>query len=265
MTRRHAPAEAELEGPAAVDVAVLEMLGANGIFRCLSADGQRRLARLGRRRAFAPGDALMREGEASHCMHVIVRGLVRVDRRQQGAATPLCLAELGPGETVGEMGLLNDAPRSATVTALEDTRTLELDEAALAMLLAEFPEVSAELLRTLSRRLRGTTVLTALRLMHRARAGERAQAEAKAETARLQGVQLAARTMEHHVNSQLTLTLGYSELLAADPRLPGELLERAQLAAKGARDAAATVQKFRRIAEVRPDTSLGAGALLRLD
>jgi CRP-like cAMP-binding protein len=244
---------------------MLTVLASAAIFRSLRSDELARLATLGRRRVFPSGELLMRQGEASDCLHAILRGRVRVERTRSDRRAPLFVAELGPGETVGEMGLLNHAPRSATVTALEDTETLELDAAAVAMILAEFPDVSTELLRTLSARLRGTTVLSALRIVHDALTRERAQAAAREEAAHLQGVLLAARTMEHHINNQLSLAVGYGELLADDPRLPSDLRERVQLVVDGTRSAAETVQKFQRIAEIRLDTSLGTDALLRLD
>jgi CRP-like cAMP-binding protein len=71
------------------------------------------------------------------------------------------LAELGPNDVVGEMGLLDNAPRSATVAALEDTETLEIHATVMALVLMDYPQVAAALLRTLSRRLRSADELAA--------------------------------------------------------------------------------------------------------
>jgi hypothetical protein len=46
--------------------------------------------------------------------------------------------------------------------------------------------------------------------------------------ARLEGVRLAARTLEHHLTNHLTLTVGYAELIAEDPELPERLREMAR-------------------------------------
>jgi len=80
----------------------------------------------------------MRQGEPSDLMYVIVQGqAIRV-------------AELGPGETVGEMGLLDRDPRTATVVALEDTSAIELTADTLAGIMLQIPEVARSLLHILS-------------------------------------------------------------------------------------------------------------------
>jgi CRP/FNR family transcriptional regulator len=101
----------------------------------------------------------MRQGEASDTMHVIVSGRVRVERQGEGPQKPLQLAELGPNEVVGEVGILDGGARTATVTALTETRTLELHRTVLSVVLIQYPQVAAILLRTLSRRLRSADEL----------------------------------------------------------------------------------------------------------
>ena len=101
------------------------------LFKELPEPGLQMLAERGRPKHFAAGVVIMRQGDASDALHVITHGRVRVERNQPGD-TPLVLAELGPGDVIGEMGLLDNAPRSATVTALEDTETLELHATVMA-------------------------------------------------------------------------------------------------------------------------------------
>jgi hypothetical protein len=86
------------------------------------------------------------------------------------------------------------------------------------------------------------------------------------ERARLEGVLLAARTMAHHLNNQLALTVGYGELLAMHTRLPEDLRGLAAEAMRGAQEAATTVAKLQRVArleEVPPvvGDSVNAGML----
>ena len=128
------------------------------LFKELPEPGLQMLAERGRPRHFAAGDVIMRQGDASDALHVVTRGRVRVER-EQPAKTPLLLAELGPGDVIGEMGLLDGGPRSATVTAVEDTDTLELHATVMAVVVMQFPQISAALLRTLSRRLRSADEL----------------------------------------------------------------------------------------------------------
>ncbi len=128
------------------------------IFRPLPEDGLEALAMRGKHHRYEPGEVLLRQGDLSETMHVLLTGRVRVERDQSEEGTVL-LAELGPNEVVGEMGVLDHAPRSATVTAIEATETLELHATALAVVLIQYPAVAAILLRTLSRRLRGADEL----------------------------------------------------------------------------------------------------------
>ncbi len=128
------------------------------LFRPLPEEAQEALAARGARRFFAAGAVLMRQGDPSLSLFVILSGRVRVDRTT-GSTETMRLAELGPDEIVGEMGVLDAEPRTATVTALEDTQTLELLASALAIALVESPAVSTGLLRLLSRRLRTTDEL----------------------------------------------------------------------------------------------------------
>lgn len=128
------------------------------LFRPIPAAGLRRLADRGVLRRFGAGETLMRQGETSRTMYVITSGRVRVERWLPDERS-VTLAELGMGDVVGEMGLLDGAPRSATVTALEDVEALEIHATLLAVVLIENPTVSSALLRVLSRRLRSTDEL----------------------------------------------------------------------------------------------------------
>ncbi|TMC06025.1 MAG: cyclic nucleotide-binding domain-containing protein [Chloroflexi bacterium] len=128
------------------------------LFKELPEPGLEMLAERGRPKHFAAGAVIMRQGEASDALHVITRGRVRVERGQAGE-TPLILAELGPGDVIGEMGLLDNARRSATVTALEDTETLEIHATVMAVVVMQYPQIATALLRTLSRRLRSADEL----------------------------------------------------------------------------------------------------------
>src|SRR5437763_6795107 len=129
--------------------AMLDILSQVRLFEGIPPDGLARLANRGKRRRYAAGRRLMRQGQVADSLHVILSGCVRVVRDHHDLAEPLVLTELGPGEIVGEMGALEGEPRSATVTAIEDTKTLELSAVALAQTLLVYPEVSRALLRLL--------------------------------------------------------------------------------------------------------------------
>src|SRR5881392_110015 len=73
------------------------------------------------------GETLMHEGDAGDAMYVVVSGRlgVVVGTAAQGEQS---IAEIGRGETVGEMALLTGAPRSATVRGLRDSMLLRLSK-----------------------------------------------------------------------------------------------------------------------------------------
>lgn len=80
---------------------------------------------------------------------------------------------------------------------------------------------------------------------------DRAAAEHQlAEAARLEGVLLAARTMQHEINNQLGVTVGYAELLAQDSSLSSEQREMANTALQGAERASALLNRLRTLTRV---------------
>ena len=94
------------------------------------------------------GEIVIREGEAGDEAYLVERGALRVTR---GGVT---LAQLGPGDWVGEMSLLLDEPRSATVAAIEDAQLRRVRRDAFGRVLAGDPVRTQELLRQLARRVR---------------------------------------------------------------------------------------------------------------
>ena len=97
------------------------------------------------------GDVLMEEGAVEAHLFAIVEGRVRVDRGGRA------LGELGPGDTVGELAVLAPAPRSASVTALEPTLVLRVDQLVFDELLVEWPELAHGVIEELVSRLRART------------------------------------------------------------------------------------------------------------
>ena len=137
------------------------VIAAAQVFKSLPKDGVARLADSGERRTFAEGKELMRQGEASTAMYVIVDGHVRVARMHPDFTEPLTLAIIGPGEVVGEMGVLDGEPRSATVIATDDVIAVELNGRVLGEIILQHPDIYGSLVRVLSRRLRSTDELAA--------------------------------------------------------------------------------------------------------
>ena len=98
----------------------------------------------------SPGAVLIEEGAVEAHLYAIVEGRVRVHRGDR------TLAELGPGAAVGELAALVPEPRSASVTVLEPTLVLRIDQAVLDELLVDWPELAHGVIAALVSRLRAT-------------------------------------------------------------------------------------------------------------
>jgi len=108
--------------------------------------------------SFNPGDVLIRERDLDDSLYIILEG--RVGVMAQGKA----LADLGPGETVGELALLTGEPRSRTVTAIEFVRTARLPRTAFEQWADRHPEASKRVIAVMIDRLRRSRLAFALHL-----------------------------------------------------------------------------------------------------
>jgi CRP/FNR family cyclic AMP-dependent transcriptional regulator len=97
------------------------------------------------------GEVLFREGESGEEMFVIQSGSVRVTKCVAGHERPL--ATLGRGEFIGEMAILNEKPRTATATVVEDAKLLVIGAKTLEMMIANNAEIALRLVKKLARRL----------------------------------------------------------------------------------------------------------------
>jgi CRP-like cAMP-binding protein len=157
---------------------VLTVLSMVDLFRGIPEDGLNRLAGLGRQRTFGNGSRLMRQGEPSESLNVILAGQVRLESSHPLMSGLRTVAVLRPGEVIGELGVLDRRPCSASAIAVGDTVTLELGADALAEIVLLYPQVFATFRHTLSRSLRYAEDL--IEMLHRRQQGE-AQAERRTE------------------------------------------------------------------------------------
>ncbi|MFM7313291.1 MAG: cyclic nucleotide-binding domain-containing protein [Cyanobium sp.] len=115
------------------------LLATNPLFASLSAAQLATLAPLTRCVRFGPGETVVREGEAGDCLYQVVEGRVEVLRGEES------IAALSPGAVFGEMTLLTDAPRNATVRSCGETVLLEVERQDLVPLLEASPALLDEL------------------------------------------------------------------------------------------------------------------------
>lgn len=106
-----------------------------------------------RERDYPAGQTLLRQGETGVGLFIITSGSVHVTQTAPDGSTRE-LGDFGRGAVLGEMSLLDDMPRTATVIAVSDTRALVIPVWDFRASLREAPEMSIKLLGVLSQRLR---------------------------------------------------------------------------------------------------------------
>ena len=120
------------------------------IFAGVSKRHLHRIARMATTRRFAPLTRIVREGEPARTFYVVLDGQVSVTRKGRR------VGRLGAGEAFGEMALLTDSPRAASVVADDDVLTMCLSRTNFNKVLKSEPAISLALLKTLAERLRAS-------------------------------------------------------------------------------------------------------------
>jgi len=102
-------------------------------------------------KTFPTGTTLFREGEAGHEMYVIQTGRVQLTRTVRGREVHL--ATLPPGELFGEMAIINNRPRSATATVIEEAQLIVIDGKTFEAMVRGNAEIALRLIKKLAARL----------------------------------------------------------------------------------------------------------------
>lgn len=128
--------------------AKLRLLGNVRLFSACNKRELSRIAALADEVEEPKGKVIVRQGDPGRECFVIVEGKAKATMRGKASAA------LGPGSFFGEMSLLDQGPRSATVTAETDMRLLVLGSREFSALINEVPIVSVRIMRGLAERLR---------------------------------------------------------------------------------------------------------------
>ena len=127
-------------------------LDSSPIFAGLAEEELAALAQIALEQEYEPGEILFEEGQPPHHLYIILRGKVAVFHRVGDEER--AVAYLGEKECVGEMTILDDEPRSASVKAAEKTVALKVDRESFRELILERPQISFAIFKILSGRLR---------------------------------------------------------------------------------------------------------------
>lgn len=133
----------------------IELLHRVPLFSALAEEDLVQVAEVALPRRFGASTTVFREGDASDTCYVIRRGHARA-LREHSDGRSITLAQFGPGDIFGELAMLDDERRSATVETLEETEVLAILGPDMRRLLREHPEIAVKLIVALGRRLRET-------------------------------------------------------------------------------------------------------------
>jgi CRP/FNR family cyclic AMP-dependent transcriptional regulator len=120
----------------------------------LSERQRERLASRVTTRSYGEGAVVVRQGDTSMSFYVVLSGRVRIDHEAEARAGSVEVAGVGPGGAFGEMGLIDDMPRAATVTAVEPTECALLARWDFQNELRDDPEIALALLPVLNATIR---------------------------------------------------------------------------------------------------------------
>ncbi len=130
----------------------VELLHAVPLFANCSKTELQRIASLADELDLGEGATLIREGERGREFLVVVDGTVRVTKRGK------TVRDLGAGAFIGEIALISDVPRTATVTSTSPVRLLVVTDRAFRGLIEEMPSIATKVLQSLGERLHADAV-----------------------------------------------------------------------------------------------------------
>lgn len=136
------PVKAELSRLGAKAFAILEKVP---VFYGLSAQERESLVRHCHTLRYSAGETLVGEGESSDALLVLLSGVVEVGNGARGF-----IRRMQPGETIGELGLLCQIKRTATVTAASECCALQIDRTTMSSLLGVAPRIYAIIMKNIA-------------------------------------------------------------------------------------------------------------------
>ena len=130
----------------------IDLLKAVPLFAGCSKTELQRIGSLADELDLGEGATLIREGERGREFIVVVEGTVDVTRKGKK------IRELGAGDFIGEIALVSDVPRTATVTATSPVRLLVVTDRAFRGLVEQMPSIATKVLQSLGERLHADAV-----------------------------------------------------------------------------------------------------------
>jgi CRP/FNR family transcriptional regulator, cyclic AMP receptor protein len=155
--RRDGSDEVMQRMPMADDTMAKEALRSSGLFRAADEEAIDRIAAVLRIRRFRRGETVFHQGDPGDALFVVASGSVKVVLPGDDGSEPAIVAILRAGEFFGELAILDGAPHSATIVAVEPTETLVLHRDTFLELVDTDPTLRRTLLASLATEIRRLT------------------------------------------------------------------------------------------------------------
>lgn len=179
-------------------------------------DAVQQLIKVAKRIEYPTNEVLCSEGEVEDTFYIIVEGGVDIVKYFDLTEAERHIRSLGVGEFFGEMGIVVDGPRSATVRTNQASTFLEIDRAAVLSTLADNPTMALSLVRTTIDRMRANDRMQLEEL------SEAYEALQRLDRAKLDFIQVAA----HELRTPITVIRGYRDVLSGHPAISGDKMLR---------------------------------------
>ncbi|HZY45820.1 MAG TPA: SpoIIE family protein phosphatase [Anaerolineae bacterium] len=170
-------------------------LALRAVFERLSTEDISALRTVSHLKTYPVNTILCHEGETEHTFYVLQAGTVKVTQRIPDGEDRL-LAMRGPGEFFGEMAVIDNSPRSASVTAASNVQVIEITQEVFDRVLSHSPELAITLLRHVMQYLRNTMQWQIVELQAKNRALEAAYQQLQAAQAELVATERVKRDLE---------------------------------------------------------------------
>lgn len=176
-------------------------------FEGLNEDELRDLARLTHLCGFQAGDILCREGAFEDAFYIVAVGQAVITKKISDQEGERVLRNAGPGDFVGEMALIQNAPRAATVRAVTEIAALEMEKSDFEAMLQRSPRMALAIIRTTLNRMRANDQM-AIQDLQRTNKVLR-----MLDRNKLEFIQVAA----HELRTPLTVLKGYANVMKSLP------------------------------------------------
>ena len=186
-----------------------ELLAGVPLFSALAEEELSHVVAVAVPRTFEAYQVVFREGDTSDTCYVIRRGHVRAVRGHADGRS-ITLAQFGPGDHFGELAMLDEERRSATIEALEDTEAIAILGADMRRLLREHPDIAVKLIASLGRRLRETNERLARQSFQTVQSRVASTLRQLVEAARVEGAAAEADVLITSTQAELAQLAGSS-------------------------------------------------------